>query len=91
MRMKSGSSFCITLVYLIFLSCSPGDNQLKTGWWKYEQGLHLGDVLILRDSNVKGDTIFISGKPVANLVSVNTHRIEVVSLYSGERGSYIYK
>ncbi len=91
MRMKSARSFCFALVYLIFLSCSSRDNLLKSGWWKYGDGLHLGDVLIFRDSNVRGDTIFTGGKPVATLVNVNSHRIEVVSLNSGERGSYIHK
>ncbi len=46
--MKLYSLFCVILLLLIFASCNSKDKELKSGWWKYGDGFHLGDVLILQ-------------------------------------------
>jgi hypothetical protein len=89
--MKLSNLFCAILVWLIFFSCNSRDTQLKSGWWKYEEGFHLGDVLILKGSNLRGDTIFIEQKPVAIVVTVASNRLEIASISSGDKGIYFHK
>lgn len=90
--MKLGSLLYAILLMLSFSSCNSKEKELKTGWWKYGQGFHLGDdVLILKDSNLRNDTILIGQKPVAIILSVSSHEIKIASIPSGETGIYFHK
>ncbi|MES2847904.1 MAG: hypothetical protein V4685_02525 [Bacteroidota bacterium] len=91
--MKRNYSIFIILLLQILPGCISKNEQLKTGWWKQgDDGFHLdGDVLVLNDSNMRNDTIFIDNKPIAIILTVNSHEMKIASIASGETGIYIHK
>ncbi len=86
----------ITYTFLILagLSCTLTDDRIKKHWWKYGEGFHMGDVLILDNKNLLNDTIFINGKPKAIIVDKvygligDDNEIIIKSLLTNEKGIY---
>ena len=93
--MKSSHIVLFILILIAFTSCKLTDDKIKTGWWKYDNGFHLGDELIFNDSNFKNDTIFSGEKPIALIISKasfsGNNKITIKSISSGEVGVYIQR
>lgn len=53
-----GTKLFFLLSCTLLVSCSISDDDLKTGWWKYGGGQHIGDILTFNDSNISNDTIY---------------------------------
>lgn len=76
---------------LFLISCSTNDKELEKGWWKYEEGYNIGDVLDFKRHKLSNDTIFINDKPRALLIRYEnfiSKRLIIKSLESDETGTY---
>lgn len=70
------------------------NDDLKYYTWRYSDGFHMGDVLELDDTNLKGDTIYADDMPVAIIIERSkeipfvTSSIEIKDFNSEEVGTY---
>lgn len=84
------------ILILFSLIITTSCNSIKNTHWKYREGFHIGDVIIL-DSNfmLKNDTIYSNKIPVALFVETKlriSDRLLIISNINGELlGSYCSK
>jgi len=70
------------------------NEKIKKHWWKYGEGFHIGDVLVLDNKNLINDTIFINDKPTAIIVDKvygligADNKIIIRSVWTNEKGTY---
>ncbi len=50
-------------ILLFFSSCSVSNEDLNSYMWKYQDGLHLGDVFFIDEKNLRNDTLFVKNQP----------------------------
>ena len=91
----------LLLVLLYFTtSCQDRDAQLKdVGFWKYSDGIYIGDALIFKSGSYKiqGDTIFKNNVPIAlfdkieNRSLIGDKLLYIKDLKDNEIGVYISK
>lgn len=79
-----------------FCSCSVSDKNLKDYFWKYDDGLHLGDELIINTESLKNDTIYLKNKPkyfIKTSIGYFGFPTELIikDIESGEEGRYVGK
>lgn len=86
------------IIPLLILGCSVDETELKTSWWKYGEGFHLGDELNFNHIKLRNDTIFENKKPVAVITSYRGDILDLVgptikikSIETGKIGIYHQK
>jgi hypothetical protein len=90
--------FLFVLIWPFLTGCSLNDQQLKSGWWKYGDGFHIGDVVDFnKEYSMMGDTILQSGKTVGIITRKSKgmfgddNEIEITSLDKKRSGVYHQK
>lgn len=83
------------LLLLFLCGCNRiKNNEIRKSWWLYGEGYNIGDVLQFDDASLKGDTIYMKGRPVALIVDCskefyrNSAVLEIESLNTHEIGTY---
>ena len=91
-------SFLLALTFQFLIGCSLTEKKLKSGWWKYGEGYHLGDVINFnRSFSLSGDTILHNGQRVGLITRKTTRwfgdddEIEITSLDKKQSGVYHLK
>ena len=84
------------IILCFFSSCSVNDENLKDYFWKYSDGLHLGDELIINTESLKNDTIYQENKPkyiIKTSIGYFGYPTELIikDIESGEEGRYVGK
>lgn len=90
--------FLFSLTCLFLPACSLSEQKLKTGWWKYGEGYHLGDVVDFNKGfSINGDTVLQNGHRVGIITRKtkgmfgNDDEIEITSLDKKQSGVYHQK
>ncbi|WP_299607245.1 hypothetical protein [uncultured Aquimarina sp.] len=89
------------LIYILILlpitSCL-NDKQIKSGWWKYGNGYHIGDVISFERYDLRNDTLFLENTPKAILskregsyFGFTDRKITIKDLKSNKTGIYYQK
>lgn len=80
---------------VLLVGCSRLSNdEIKKSWWLYGSGYHLSDGLEFNETNLKGDTIYRNGKPIALILWCGkglfrrSAILEIKDLKSGDTGIY---
>jgi hypothetical protein len=94
--MKKYNTFFFLMIDLfIFTGCGNMTyEEIKNYQWKHVEGYHIGDVLILDEHNLKGDTIFKDEIPVAVIQKSGgmfweSPELEIKSITTGKTGKYL--
>lgn len=69
------------------------NEEIENYQWKYGEGYHIGDVLLLDNHNLKGDTIYKDDKPVAVITNSGgmfweSPDLEIKDLKTEQSGTY---
>jgi len=69
------------------------NEEIKNLQWKYGEGYHIGDVLLLDDHNLKGDTIYKDDKPIAVIMKSGdmfweSPDLVIKDIKTGKTGTY---
>ena len=95
MRIISIKLLALVCLVLTMGSCSRlSNNEIKKSWWLYGSGHDFGGSLRLDNNDLKGDTIYSNGQPIAIISSCGkgmfrkTAILELKDIKTGEVGTY---
>ncbi|MNJ84314.1 hypothetical protein D3C87_17640 [compost metagenome] len=71
MKVIGKAAFLVGLAFLLNGCGRMSNPEIMKSWWKFGRGSSIGDVLIFDKTNLKADTIYQNGEPVALIIDCN--------------------
>lgn len=88
--------YSILIILCFFCSCTVNDKDLDDYFWKYSDGLHLGDLLNIELQSIKNDTIYENNKPKYFIKTSIGYfgfptELKIKDIETGKEGRYVGK